>query len=241
MFWRHTAFRSVLDIGLFLTSARSDARLVALRQESATCGTAFDRLYAESPQHDPWASSQPKYHYQRRKYDELIRLLPKRAYRRALDLGCGLGLLTERLASCAQEVVGIDVSAVAIRCAAERVRHLKNVQFRQGDIMALDEEQNGSFDLIVVADTIYYLPPPILDGVLKGLAEHISKLLSSDGLLMLVNHYFPAPNAETKLTRRIHRAFEWSPALTSLSEHKRAFFLATLLEPSAPVVPSTTV
>jgi SAM-dependent methyltransferase len=230
---RQTAFRSVRDIGLFLISARSDARLAALRRATASAA-AFDRLYADSPRNDPWAATLPQYQYQRRKYDALLRLLPKQSYRRALDLGCGLGLFTERLARCAEQVVGIDISAVAIGCAADRTRALTHVQVHQGDIMALSADLDGSFDLVVVADTIYYLPPPIHDDLLKTLANRIARLLTPDGVVLLVNHYFPVPNAETRLTRRIHRAFQWSPALTLLAEHRRAFFLVSVLGRSCP-------
>lgn len=223
------AFRSVRDIGLFLTSARSDARLDALRHESADSATAFDRLYQDATQHDPWASSSPQYQYQRRKYDAMIAMLPQRRYRRALDLGCGLGLFTERLASLSQEVLGVDISAVAVRCAAERTRALNNVQMRQGDFMTLGVDGTGEFDLIVVADTIYYLPAPIRDAALEHAVAEISKLLAPDGILLLVNHYFPLPLKDTKLTLRIHRAFHRSPNFVLLAEHKRAFFLASLL------------
>jgi SAM-dependent methyltransferase len=225
---RHTAFRSLRDVGLFLTSARSDARLLTLRKQTSSA-LAFDRLYSDAPSNDPWAATLPQYQYQRRKYDALVRLLPKPSYRRALDLGCGLGLLTERLAGIAEQVVGIDISAVAIQCAAERIRALKNVQLRQGDIMTLGADLDANFDLVVVADIIYYLPPPILDSVLKSLADRIARLLTPDGVVMLVNHYFPIPNQETRLTRRIHRAFQWSTALSLLAEHRRAFFLVSLL------------
>lgn len=230
---KHTAFRSLRDIGLFLASARSDARLQVLRAQSSGAPAAFDRLYQDAAQNDPWAATLPQYQYQRRKYDALLHLLPERPYRRALDLGCGLGLFTERLAQRAQTVLGIDISAVAIHCAAKRTGMLKNVEVRQGDITALGPELDGGFDLVVVADTIYYLPPPIRDAALKELVARIAKLLTPDGVLVVVNHYFPMPNAETRLTRRIHRAFEWSPALTLLSEHKRAFFLMTVLGQSS--------
>src|SRR5690242_13782983 len=139
---------SIRDIGLFIASARSDARLAALRRCSESSVTAFDRLYADAPQNDPWASSLPEYQYQRRKYDALARLLPARPYRRALDLGCSLGLFTGRLAERAQQVLAIDISAVAISCAARRSCRLKNVEFRQGDIIALGSDL-GCFDLIV--------------------------------------------------------------------------------------------
>lgn len=230
--WRQTVFISVRDIGLFLVSARSDARLKVLLHNGTACAAAFDCLYADAPQNDPWASSLQQYQYQRRKYDALADLLPERPYRRALDLGCGLGLFTERLAPRAEEVLGIDISAVAIRCAADRSRRFRNVRMRQGDIMALDAELNGSFDLVVVADTIYYLPPPIQDNTLKCLAVRLARLLTPDGILLVVDHHFPLPNAQTQLTRRIHRAFQWSPALTLLAEHRRAFFLASLLAPT---------
>ena len=234
---RHTAFRSVRDIGLFLTSARSDARLVALRQQAGAPGAAFDRLYADAPRNDPWAATLPQYQYQRRKYEALVHLLPKQSYRRALDLGCGLGLFTERLARCAEQVVGIDISSVAIDCAAGRNRALTNVQMRQGDIMQLGAELDRSFDLVVVADTIYYLPPPIQDQLLKTLAQRISALLTPGGDLLLVNHYFPMPNAQTRLTRRIHRAFQWSPTLTLVAEYRRAFYLASVLRQSSAPAP----
>lgn len=227
--FKQAAFRSVRDVGLFLTSARTDAHLKTLRQELASCPAAFDRLYQNAPQHDPWASGSQRYHYQRRKYDALLAMLPRRRYRRALDLGCGLGLLTEHLAKYAEEVVGIDISAVAIRHGAERTRALKNVEMRQGNLMTLGAELDRRFDLIVIADTLYYLPGPIQDEVLKTVAARVSRLLTADGIVMIVNHYFPLPNAETRLTLRIHRAFQWSPAFVLLSEHRRAFFLATLL------------
>jgi SAM-dependent methyltransferase len=235
---KHTAFRSFRDIGLFLTSARSDARLIALRQQASPAAAAFDRLYADAPRNDPWASALPQYQYQRRKYDALERMLPKQRYRRALDLGCGLGLFTQRLARCADQVVGIDISSVAIGCAAHRNRFLPNVQMRQGDITELGPELDGRFDLIVAADTIYYLPPPIQDHALKTIAERISRLLSPGGVLLLVNHYFPLPNAETRLTRRIHRAFQWTPGLALLAEYRRAFFLVSVLRRAAVRVPS---
>jgi SAM-dependent methyltransferase len=142
-------------------------------------------------------------------------------------------LLTERLGPRAEEVLGIDISAVAIRCAADRTRRFRNVRLRQGDIMALDVELNGRFDLVVVADTIYYLPRPIQDGTLESLVARLAGLLTQDGVLLVVNHYFPMPNANTRLTRRIHRAFQWSPALTLIAEHRRAFFLASLLVPTS--------
>jgi SAM-dependent methyltransferase len=234
---RRNAFRSVRDVGLFLAGARADARLKTLRRDTPTPTAAFDRLYADAPRNDPWVSTLAKYQYQRRKYDALVDLLPGRSYRRAIDLGCGLGLLTERLAPRVDEMVGIDISATAVRHAADRTRPLKNIQFRQGDIMALDAELEGRFDLVVVVDAINYavhhMPRPVQADSLKRIVARISSLLSPEGTLLVANHYPPIPNSAAFLTRRIHSAVEWSPTLTLAAEHCRAFFLASLLHRSA--------
>lgn len=226
--WRRSAFRSLRDVGLFLKSSRADAALKSYRRGADTAPEAFDRLYGKAAHHDPWASGLPQYQYQRRKYDALVDMLPSRSFSLALDLGCGLGLLTERLAQRSQQVVGIDISSVAIRCAEQRTSSLRNVSFKQGDITDLDPAMNGTFDLVVVADTLYYLPPPLLDITLDSLAIRIQQLLRRDGILLVANHYFPLPLAETRLTKRIHAAFSSAPNLILIEEHKRAFFLASL-------------
>lgn len=215
------------DVGLFIRSARSDARLTGFR-ETETCPQAFDRLYATAQDNDPWASASTRYAYQRRKYDKLAALLPKRRFARALDLGCGLGLFAERLTDIADEVTGLDVSAVAIGAAAERTRHLPQLGYVQGDLKALDPALCGQFDLVTVADTIYYLPPPIDDVVLKAVVPRVAALLRPGGLLLVANHYFFRMDPESRLSRRIQRAFYWSPALVPVAEHRRAFFLASL-------------
>jgi 2-polyprenyl-3-methyl-5-hydroxy-6-metoxy-1,4-benzoquinol methylase len=154
-----------------------------------------------------------------------MEMIPPRHYRRALDLGCGIGLFTERLAQRCDEVVGIDISNSALQYAIRRMHALENVRMQQGDVLALDPELNGAFDLVVIADTIYYLPTPLHDLTLHRLVHGLRGLLAANGILMVVNHYFPLPNASSRLTRRIHAAFESSRDLSMLAEHKRAFYL----------------
>ena len=80
-----------------------------------------------------------------------------------------------------------------------------------------------------MADTLYYLAP-LSDGLLKALSARLADLLMPGGLCLLANHFFFAADADSKLSRRIHDAFTWSPRFAALSHHRRAFFLATLLE-----------
>ncbi|HTZ70174.1 MAG TPA: class I SAM-dependent methyltransferase [Acetobacteraceae bacterium] len=214
------------DIGLFLRSARTDAAIAPLRARLGN-QAAFDEIYAKG---DPWASADPRYLYQQRKYDVIASLLPRRPYGRALDLGSGLGLLTRRLAAHADSVLGIDISAAAVRDATRAHADLTNVGFAQGDITNLPESLDGAFDLLVLADTLYYLPPPLNDTALKEAAQRMARLLRPGGLCLLANHYFSGADADSRLTRRIHQAFAWSPHFTLTAEYRRPFYIVSILE-----------
>jgi SAM-dependent methyltransferase len=221
-------FMSLRDISLFLRSARTDAAIAAAR---ATLGdeAAFDAAYAGG---DPWLSGDPRYLYQRRKYDVLASLIPARRYTSALDLGCGAGLMTRRLAPYADTVLGIDIAASAVRQARAAHVDLPHVRFEQGNALALDDSLDGGFDLVVIADTLYYLPPPLLDATLKAVALRVARLLRPGGVCLLANHFFSGADADSRLSRRIHQAFAWSPALRVTAEYRKPFYLVTLLEPA---------
>lgn len=225
--WRFLAPR---DIFLFIRSARSDAKLTAFLQNGTNPAAAFDQLYDEAPQNDPWASASPLYRYQSGKYDGIVALLPEgRRFRNALDLGCGTGLLASRLAQHSETTLGLDISRVAITQARARTPQ-PGLSYAQADLLQLDPALNHRFDLVVVADALYYLPPEALtDTALKTLATRLATLLAPDGILMLANHYFSGMDADSRKSRRIHNAFIWSPALAHTTTHRRPFWLATLL------------
>jgi SAM-dependent methyltransferase len=219
-------FMSPRDIGLFLRSARTDAKIIDLRR-TIGAAAAFDAVYSAG---DPWASADPRYLYQRRKYDVLLGLLPKRRFARALDLGAGEGLLSRKLAARADLVVGIDISAKATALAIAASSHFPGLSFRQGDVLDLPADLDGGFDLLVVADTLYYLPPPLTDDTLKALAQRLARLLRPGGVCLLANHYFSGADADSRLSRRIHQAFTWSPSLNLTAEYRRPFYLVSVLE-----------
>ena len=223
------------DIGLFLRSARTDARIARL-QSMYGSAAALEAVYTGDP--DPWAAGSPRYRYQARKYEVLASLLPPRRFRRALDLGCGLGLLSRHLAGCAEAVVGIDVAPSAIVSARKMHADQPNLQFEPHDLLALPSSFNSSFDLVVVADVLYYLSP-LDDALLKTTALRISELLAPGGVCMLVNHYFFALDPESRRSRRIHDAFRWSPNFNLEAEYRRPFYLVALLQAAEghPVAP----
>ena len=69
-----------------------------------------------------------------RRYDEVLR----RACRvgpgeHVLDIGCGTGLTTRRAAATARSVLGVDISAAAVRRARELAAGLDNLTVEQAD------------------------------------------------------------------------------------------------------------
>jgi len=214
------------DIGLFIRSARTDASLDGLRTKLGDAA-AFDKVYRGG---DPWASSDPRYRYQSRKYDTIVNFIPRRPYSSALDLGCGSGLLTRRIARRADAVLGMDISAAAVDQARQANEIYSNMRFAQGDINNLPAFIDGAFDLMVIADSLYYLPPPLDEAALRAVTDRLARLLQPGGVCVLANHFFSGLDAASRLSRRIHRAFATSPTFRVQSEHRRPFYLVSVLE-----------
>jgi predicted TPR repeat methyltransferase len=219
-------FMTLRDIALWVRSARVDAYVARLRNEHGSA-RAFDLLYGQME--DPWAAGVARYRYQRRKYDILLSLVPRRRYRRVLDLGCGIGEMTRRLAPHVDEILGLDISDLAVEQARRRSANLPNVLYKRGDVLALDQTIDGQFDLVVLADTLYYLSP-LDDAVLKRVRESVAGLLEPGGILLLADHFFSGFDRDSRTSRRIHDAFRWAAGLRLQFEHRRPFYLASLLE-----------
>jgi len=219
-------FMTPRDIGLFVRSARTDSAIGRMRLQYGS-RAAFEAAYAATS--DPWGSASLRYGYQRRKYDHIVTLLPPRRFRRALDLGCGLGLLSQRLTARADETLGLDVADAAIKLARAAATGVRGLTFAQADVMDLPHELDRRFDLVVIADMLYYLSP--LDNeLLKTLACRVADLLAPGGICLIANHFFFAADAESRTSRRIHDAFSRSPRFSVVSHHRKPFFLVTVLE-----------
>ncbi len=72
-----------------------------------------------------------------------------------MEIGCGAGEFTRSLVSLADEIVALDISPTAIEEAKRK--DLDTVDFRVVNIMDFDLRGEGSWDLIVFAETIYYI------------------------------------------------------------------------------------
>jgi len=95
----------------------------------------------------------------------LIDMLAPRPGERILDLGCGDGELTERIAAAGAEVVGVDASLDMV--AAARARGL---DAREGDAAELGVE--GPFDAVFSNAAMHWMTDP--DAVIAGLADRLA-------------------------------------------------------------------
>lgn len=214
------------DVRFWIRSARSDAQLQRLRS-AYDLGRSLDLLY--EGRQDPWGLDSPHFRYQQIKYATMLSLLPPRRYKRALDLGCGTGNLTRRLSARADQVLGIDVSQVAIAQAARRTNGQSNLRFQQGDALNLSRDLDNGFDLVVIADTLYYLSP-LSKEVLQAVRERVLRLLVPGGILLLVDHYTVNFDPGSRWSPEIHRVFRSTPDFTTIHESRRPFYLASVFE-----------
>jgi SAM-dependent methyltransferase len=89
-------------------------------------------------------------------HDFLLRHVPQDCTY-ALEIGCGTGAFSRRLAQCSQRVTAIDLSSEMIRVARSRSNHLSNIDFEVADLMSRDFPA-GHFDCIATIATLHHLP-----------------------------------------------------------------------------------
>jgi len=87
----------------------------------------------------------------------------------ALDLGCGTGLMGERLRSKVDWLEGIDLSAAMI---AETARKSIYDRLEKAELVAFLRSSSAHTDLITAADVFIYCGalPPVLDAVVPAMA-----------------------------------------------------------------------
>jgi SAM-dependent methyltransferase len=119
------------------------------RPESSLPASYFEAKYRDDI--DPWRFRTSD--YERRKYGATLAALSRSQYRRGLEIGCSIGVMTALLARRCAHLVALDSSATAIKEAQRQ--ELPNVRFRQASLP--DQFPRGRlFDLIVCSEVLYY-------------------------------------------------------------------------------------
>lgn len=98
---------------------------------------------------------------------------------RAIDIGCGTGTNARYLASRGYDVVGVDLSGLAIERAATAMDPADgSVELRQLDFLA-DEPLGGPYDLAFDRGCFHVFDDP---GEQRCFAERVAGCLAADGL-----------------------------------------------------------
>ena len=161
---------------------------------------SFEQIYRRR---DPWRYLTSP--YEQGKYEQTLKLAGDGTRGRALELGCSEGAFTEKLAlhQVAEQIVGVDISAVAVERARERCARFAQVQVRQANV--LEESIEGRFDLVFVMEILYYLGSDL--GVVCG---RLGPILADGSRVLLVHSLGMLP---------LHRGFQEHLGLRLVGEH----------------------
>jgi LmbE family N-acetylglucosaminyl deacetylase/SAM-dependent methyltransferase len=188
----------------------------------------FERFYAG--RRDPWGFETRW--YEQRKRAVLLASLPQPRFRAALELGCSTGVLTAELAARCDRVVGVDVAEAPLAQARRRLG--PEVELLRLDTP--DEWPDGTFDLVVLSEVLYYYGRDDLDRAL----DRATASLADDGVLVachwrhdVVEHPLGGDEVHARLAAR--------PELDRLAHHVEEDFVLDVLvrRPAVSVARST--
>jgi SAM-dependent methyltransferase len=147
----------------------------------------FEGLYRAAA--DPWGFATSA--YEQAKYDATLAALGGERSRRALEVGCAIGVLTARLASVCDHLLSVDVSETALEAARSRCANLANVELRHMSLPA--EAPEGAFDLIVLSEVAYYWD----DADLVRMGDLLNRKAAPGGRVLLVHWTGPTDYPQT--------------------------------------------
>jgi len=137
----------------------------------STVQTDFDRIALASPE---GANHNDLYH------DFLLQYLPSNCGR-TLDIGCGKGTFSRRLAEQSRSVLALDLSPEMIRLARSGSASFANIDFQLADVMSLDLPP-GEFDCVASIATLHHLP-------LREALKKMKAALKPGGILLILDLY----------------------------------------------------
>ena len=93
-----------------------------------------------------------------------------------IEIGPGIGVLTQELCSLAEKVVAIEIDKRLIPVLSETLNEFDNVKVINDDVMKLDlnkliKEEFGDMKVVVCANLPYYITSPV---IMKLLEDRLS-------------------------------------------------------------------
>lgn len=171
----------------------------------------FEAVYAARD--DPWDFETSE--YEAAKYAATLDALPNSQYDSAFEIGCSIGVLTEKLAARCNRLLSVDVNEKALSRAAERCADLSQVTLKK--MVIPGEFPNEDFDLIVVSEVGYYLSRADWCEA----QEKIIGRLKPEGAVILVHwtHFVPD---YPQTGDAVHESFAQAAAAKNLTHLKAA-------------------
>jgi len=110
---------------------------------------------------DPTSEFRPLHEINPLRLAHIDRLAGGLAGKRALDVGCGGGILAEAMAALGAEVTGIDLAEKPIKVAMLHAMETNSsVQYRVVSAESIAEEAPGSFDVVTCMEMLEHVPDP---------------------------------------------------------------------------------
>jgi SAM-dependent methyltransferase len=176
---------------LALAAPRLPVSRPITRPESAYDRAHFERFYAKA---DPWGIG--KSENETVKYGLTLDLCGAGPFDRAVEIGCGEGLFTELLAPRCRSLLALDISSRATHRAQKRLAPHEGVSVRTAALPA--EYPDGSFDLVVASDVLYFWR----DEDLRGTIPLLGDSLTIGGRLVTLHYARPVNAVSTG--ERVH-------------------------------------
>ncbi len=179
----------------------------------------FERLYRQ--RRDPWDFETSA--YETAKYEHTIAALGERRYERAVELGCSIGVLTERLAERCMELVALDPSPTALAAARERLAGRRGVRFICG--LLPEDLPAGPFDLAVCSEVLYYLSEQLLADALDRLERRLAP-----GAALIAVHWRPRERDHQLTGDEVHRLLSGRGSLRPVHSERHPRYLLEVYE-----------
>lgn len=137
----------------------------------------FERIYTDP---DPWSYLTSP--YEMAKYERTLSLLPRERFARTLDVGCSIGVLTEKLARRSDYLDAIDFIPRVVERARSYCQRHPHVRVHVSDLLRFSTCR--PYDLIMCSEILYYLWNPVR--CRRAARQKLETLIAPHGHLLVV-------------------------------------------------------
>ena len=162
-----------------------------------------------------------------RKRNMILACLWKNSYDRVLELACGNGMLSVKLAHRAHQLACCDHSAARLASAARRMGSTPNVRFLLRQLPT--QWPSGRYDLVVINNlaTKYDLQE------LSDMTQHVRESLLPKGFILACHWRSPSDGKEHCTASQIHQHISQRLGRPTLLHHEEPDFLLDIWQSRA--------